>query len=303
NSKKESLARVEKITGKAPVFYRADCADINSLRKIFAAHTDITSVIHFAGYKAVGESVQKPLLYYRNNIDSSLALLEVMKEYGVKNLVFSSSATVYGMPKKCPLNESSPTSALNPYGNTKKMIEEILTDAYKADSSLNIALLRYFNPVGAHESGLIGEDPKGIPNNLMPYICGVAVGKYPKLNIFGSDYPTPDGTCIRDYIHVVDLAKGHLAALEKLNRKPGLVVYNLGTGKGSSVKEIVAAFQKSTGITLPHEYVGRRNGDAPSCYASTAKAKKELGWKAEKTLEEMCKSHYEWQRKNPEGYL
>ena len=302
NSKEESLKRVEKITGKAVRFYRADVCDASALRSVFYENPGIESVIHCAGYKAVGESVRKPLLYYENNIGSAVALLKAMRQANVKRLVFSSSATVYGMPEKCPLTESTPTGALNPYGNTKKIIEELIRDVCAADPSMNAALLRYFNPVGAHESGLIGENPVGIPNNLMPYIAQVAVGKLRKLSVFGGDYPTRDGTCVRDYIHVTDLAKGHLAALKKLRQNPGLVVYNLGTGSGYTVLEAVRAFMKATGINIPYEFTGRRAGDAPECYADTQKAEAELNWRAEKSLEDMCRDHYVWQKNNPDGY-
>lgn len=302
NSCKESIKRVEKIVGKKIAFYEADVCDKKAMQNIFKANPDISSVIHFAGYKAVGESVANPLMYYSNNIYSTITLLQVMEEFGVKNLVFSSSATVYGMPEKCPLTEDSSLSALNPYGNTKLVIEDILRDLYKATPSINVALLRYFNPVGAHSSYTIGEDPKGIPNNLMPFITQTAVGKREKLSIFGNDYPTHDGTCVRDYIHVVDLAKGHILALKKLATNCGLVTYNLGTGNGYSVTQIVQAFIKATGVELKYEYTTRRPGDAPECYASTDKAKKELGFVAEKTLEDMCRDHYQWQKQNPNGY-
>lgn len=302
NSKEESIRRVERITGRRIWFYKEDVRDEAALSEIFRKNRDIDSVIHFAGFKAVGESVQKPLMYYENNIGSSVSLLKAMIKAGVKNIVFSSSATVYGMPKKCPLNETMETSALNPYGHTKIMIEDIIRDVCSSDRTMNAALLRYFNPVGAHESHLIGEDPKGIPNNLMPFITQVAVGKLPKLSVFGNDYPTRDGTCIRDYIHVVDLAKGHLAALRKLRGGCGVVTYNLGTGTGCTVLEIVNAFMKSTGVEIPYEITGRRAGDAAECWAGTKKAKAELGWRAEKTLEDMCRDHYLWQKNNPDGY-
>ncbi|MCL2796540.1 MAG: UDP-glucose 4-epimerase GalE [Firmicutes bacterium] len=303
NSSSESLRRVQKLTGRQLRFYNADVCDKAALDAIFRDNPALDSVIHFAGFKAVGESVSKPLLYYQNNVGSAVALLSAMRDAGVKNIVFSSSATVYGMPKACPLSESaSSTVALNPYGNTKKIIEEMICDECAADKTLNAALLRYFNPVGAHESGLIGEDPKGIPNNLMPYITQVAVGRLPKLNIFGSDYPTRDGTCVRDYIHVVDLAKGHLAALKKLWTAHGVAVYNLGTGKGCTVLETVNAFIKATDVDIPYEFAPRRAGDAPECYADTSKAEAELNWRAEKSLEDMCRDHYRWQKNNPGGY-
>jgi len=302
NSSEESLKRVQKLTGKPVTFYKQDVCDEKALNTIFAAHSSIDSVIHFAGYKAVGESVEKPLMYYQNNLVSTFALLNAMNKANVKNLVFSSSATVYGLPQTCPIDESFATGALNPYGNTKKIIEEILTDLSKSDTSLNIALLRYFNPVGAHESHQIGEDPKGIPNNLMPFVAKVAVGNLPKLNVFGADYPTRDGTCIRDYIHVVDLAKGHLAALKKLNTHPGLVTYNLGTGNGNSVLEVIHAFMVASGTNVPFVIAPRRAGDAPECYSTSKKAETELNWKAEKSLKDMCHDHYHWQKNNPNGY-
>ncbi len=301
NSKRESLNRVEKLSGKKVTFYQCDLLDKSSLSKIFSENSFI-GVIHFAGLKAVGESVEKPLKYYQNNITGTLILCEVMKEHGVKNLVFSSSATVYGNPDQSPLKESSALSAVNPYGQTKLTIEYILKDLYNADNGWNIALLRYFNPVGAHKSGEIGEDPNGIPNNLMPYITQVAVGKLEKLRVFGGDYPTPDGTGIRDYIHVVDLANGHLKALEKLNVNPGLVVYNLGTGKGSSVLDVVRAFEHANGLKIPYEITGRRPGDAAICYADVTKAAKELNWTTKYNLEKMCRDAWNWQTKNPNGF-
>jgi UDP-glucose 4-epimerase len=301
NSSKEALRRVTKITGKKPVFYEIDLLDKPELDKVFKKH-QIDSVIHFAGYKAVGESVQKPLMYYDNNITSTLYLCELMKKYDVKNIVFSSSATVYGDPHKVPITEDFPLSATNPYGRTKLFIEYILKDLYVADDSWNIALLRYFNPVGAHKSGLIGEDPNDIPNNLMPYISQVAVGKLEKLSVFGDDYPTPDGTGVRDYIHVVDLAIGHLKALEKLQTSPGLVIYNLGTGKGSSVLDMVKAFEKASGKEVPYKIAPRRSGDIATCYADPEKAEKELGWTAKRGIEEMCEDAWRWQSENPNGY-
>jgi len=302
NSSKKVIPIIEQITNKKITFYNTDVADQKSLDKIFAAHPEIDSAIHFAGYKAVGESVEKPLMYYQNNIGTTLSLITCMKKHNIKNIVFSSSATVYGMPTICPLTEDMPTSALNPYGNTKKIIEEILIDESKTNKTLNVALLRYFNPVGAHESRKIGEDPKGIPNNLMPFITKVAIGKLPKLNIFGNDYDTPDGTAIRDYIHVVDLALGHIVALEKLYTNCGLVTYNIGTGNGSSVMNVVNAFIKATGVDIPYTIAPRRSGDTSVCYASTKKAEKELRYKATKTLEQMCLDHYLWQKENPNGY-
>lgn len=301
NSSKESLIRVEHITGRKPVFYELDLLDKEALKGVFTAHK-LDSVIHFAGYKAVGESVQKPMMYYTNNLDSTLILCELMKEFGVTNLVFSSSATVYGNPASVPITEDFPLSATNPYGRTKLFIEYILQDLYISDKSWNIALLRYFNPVGAHESGLIGEDPNDIPNNLMPYVAQVAVGRLQQLAVFGDDYPTPDGTGVRDYIHVVDLAIGHLKALEKLEEKPGLLIYNLGTGKGSSVLDMVKAFEKASGKTIPYKITPRRPGDIAACYADPAKAEKELGWKATRGVDEMCRDAWKWQSNNPNGY-
>lgn len=301
NSSKEALNRVKKITGKELTFYEEDLLNKSSIQAIFSKN-DIDSVIHFAGFKAVGESVAKPLSYYQNNITSTLYLCEIMKEYGVKNIVFSSSATVYGDPEEVPITEDFPLSATNPYGRTKLFIEYILKDLHIADDSWNIALLRYFNPVGAHKSGLIGEDPNDIPNNLMPYISQVAVGKLEKLSVFGDDYPTHDGTGVRDYIHVIDLALGHIKALEKLDEKPGLVIYNLGTGKGSSVLDMVKAFEKASGKNVPYRITDRRPGDIAECYADPSKAEKELGWKAEYGIEEMCEDTWRWQSNNPNGY-
>ena len=301
NSSAESLNRVTQITGKKPVFYAKDLNDRSVLKEIFRIH-DIEAVIHFAGYKAVGESVANPMMYYRNNIDSTLTLCEVMKEFGVSNLVFSSSATVYGDPSTVPITEDFPVSATNPYGRTKLFIEQILRDLAIADETLSIALLRYFNPVGAHKSGLIGEDPNGIPNNLMPYISQVAVGKLEQLSVFGDDYPTPDGTGVRDYIHVVDLAKGHLKALEKLESSTGVLTYNLGTGSGSSVLDMVKAFENATGKKVPYTIAPRRPGDVAACYADPTKAESELGWKAERGIEEMCEDTWRWQSNNPNGY-
>lgn len=301
NANEESLRRVEKITGKKVTFYNEDVRNKQALTEIFKKHK-IDWVIHFAGLKAVGESVQKPLEYYDNNLVSTLVLLEVMREFGVKNFVFSSSATVYGDPAELPLSETTklnPTT--NPYGTSKAMQEQILTDLWVGDHSWNVVLLRYFNPVGAHASGLIGEDPKGIPNNLMPYVAQVASGKLKRIGVFGNDYDTPDGTGVRDYIHVVDLAKGHVAAIEHV-KESGVHIYNLGTGNGYSVLDMVKAFSKACGKELPYEIMPRRAGDIAACYASSAKAEKELGWKAERNLEDMCRDQWNWQKNNPNGY-
>ena len=276
NSKKSVLGRIEKITGVLPTFYQADVADEKALREVFEKEK-FEAVIHFAGLKAVGESVEKPIMYYQNNLGSSLTIIKLMKEFNVRNIVFSSSATVYGVPERVPLVETDPvTHATNPYGETKVMIEHILMDTCVAWKELNVALLRYFNPIGAHPSGLLGEDPNGIPNNLMPYICQVAVGKRDHLRVWGNNYPTPDGTGIRDYIHVLDLADGHVATLRKLEEDPGLVIYNLGTGKGTSVLEMVAAFEKATGVKIPYTIEPPRAGDVASNFAATDKAEKEL---------------------------
>ncbi len=301
NSSEESLKRVASITGKEAVFYNVDLLDKEALNKVFEAHK-IDAVIHFAGYKAVGESVQKPMMYYQNNIDSTLVLCELMKKHAVKSIVFSSSATVYGESETVPITEGFPLSATNPYGRTKLFIEYMMKDLYISDDSWNIALLRYFNPVGAHKSGLIGEDPNDIPNNLMPYVSQVAVGKLGQLSVFGDDYPTPDGTGVRDYIHVVDLAIGHLKAIEKLESNPGLVIYNLGTGKGTSVLEMVKAFEEASGKTVNYKIAPRRPGDIAACYADPTKAEEELGWKAERGIKEMCKDVWKWQSENPDGY-
>lgn len=300
NSKKAVLDRIQQITGTKPTFYKVDMTDKPALRGVFEKEK-FSDVIHFAGLKAVGESVRKPLEYYRNNLDSTMNLLELMREFGVKNIVFSSSATVYGNPATVPITEDFPLSCTNPYGQTKLMIEYILKDLYKADASFNIALLRYFNPIGAHPSGLIGEDPNGIPNNLVPYITQVAVGKLERLNVFGNDYPTRDGTGVRDYIHVVDLAKGHLAALKKLSENCGLVIYNLGTGNGYSVLEVLNAFSETVGRPLPYVIAPRRAGDIAECYADPTKAYKELGWKAELDLKRMAEDSWRWQKNNPDG--
>ncbi|MDD6770298.1 UDP-glucose 4-epimerase GalE [Inconstantimicrobium porci] len=303
NSSEIVLDRVEEITGKKVKFYKLDLLDEENVEKVFKENK-IEAAIHFAGLKAVGESVEKPLEYYHNNLTSTLVLLKLMKKYDVKNFVFSSSATVYGDSKEVPFKESSPLQhATNPYGNTKAIIEDILRDLYKSDNTWNIAILRYFNPIGAHESGKIGENPKGIPNNLMPYITKVAVGKLEKLRIFGDDYDTPDGTGVRDYIHVVDLAKGHVKALDKLNTNSGLVTYNLGTGNGVSVLDMVKAFSKACGKEIPYEIVARRPGDIATCYADATKANEELGWKAEKNLDDMCADSWNWQSHNPDGYI
>ena len=301
NSKPEVLNRIATITGKAPTFYEVDVLDREALDAVFAKE-EIDSVIHFAGYKAVGESVAKPIEYYHNNITSSLVLCDVMRSHGVKKIVFSSSATVYGMNNVSPLTEDLPTSATNPYGYTKVMIEQILQDVAFADSEWSIALLRYFNPIGAHESGLIGEDPTGIPNNLMPYITQVAVGKLPRLSVFGDDYDTPDGTGVRDYIHVVDLALGHIKALDKIKETEGVGIYNLGTGTGYSVLDLVHNFQDANGVEIPYVIVDRRPGDVATCYADATKAKEELGWTAQKTLADMCRDSWNWQKSNPNGY-
>ncbi len=292
---------MKKITGKTFKFYKNDVCDIDALDNIFKSEK-IDSIIHFAGLKAVGESVAKPIEYFDNNLVSTLNLLKTMRKYGCKNIVFSSSATVYGKPKSVPIKEDFELSATNPYGRTKLFIEEILRDVYKADPSMNIALLRYFNPIGAHKSGLIGEDPNGIPNNLMPYITQVAIGKLPRLRVFGNDYATHDGTGVRDYIHVLDLAHGHLLAIKKLEKNPGLVTYNLGTGKGYSVLDMVNAFIKATGKDIPYEIVERRPGDIDECYADPALAESEIGFKAKYDLEEMCADSWRWQSSNPNGY-
>ena len=301
NSKPEVLKRIKEITGKTLKFYEANLLNKDKLDKVFAENT-VEAVIHFAGLKAVGESVEFPLRYYQNNLMGTLMLCEVMQKYGVKKIVFSSSASVYGMPERMPITEEFPLQAMNPYGRTKLMIEEILRDIYAADKDWGIVLLRYFNPIGAHESGRIGEDPKGIPNNLMPYLTQVAVGKREKLYIFGNDYPTSDGTGVRDYLHVVDLARGHLQALDKVKVMTGVEAYNLGTGVGYSVLEVVRSFAKATGKDIPYVITERRPGDIAECYADPSKAFRELGWKAEKSLEEMCKDSWRWQKNNPHGY-
>lgn len=302
NSSKESLNRVEKLTGKTLTFYEADIRDKEALEQIFSKEK-IDSVIHFAGLKAVGESVAKPLEYYDNNINGTLVMLQVMREHGVKNIVFSSSATVYGNPAFVPITEECPKGEItNPYGQTKGMLEQILTDLHTADSEWNVILLRYFNPIGAHKSGIIGENPKGIPNNLLPYITQVAVGKLECLGVFGDDYDTPDGTGVRDYIHVVDLALGHVKAIEKLKDIEGVSIYNLGTGKGYSVLDVVKSFEKASGIKIPYQIKPRRPGDIATCYADPAKAKAELNWEAKRGIEEMCEDSWRWQSGNPNGY-
>ena len=302
NSKETSLKRVQELTGKTLVFHQVDLLDKPALDKVFADQP-LDAVIHFAGLKAVGESVEIPLSYYHNNITGTINLCEVMKNHQVTTLVFSSSATVYGDPQTVPIKEDFPLGPTNPYGRSKLMIEEILRDLYQAEQQWSIALLRYFNPVGAHESGLIGEDPNGIPNNLLPFISQVAVGKLEKLSVFGNDYPTPDGTGVRDYIHVVDLASGHLRALEKLTTEPGIVTYNLGTGQGYSVLEMIRAFEKSSGKTIPYEIVGRRAGDIATCYGDTSRARDELGWTASRGIEAMTADAWRWQKNNPDGYV
>jgi len=301
NSKEEALRRVQELAGRSLTFHRIDLLDRPALDGAFAG-APIDAIIHFAGLKAVGESVAIPLRYYHNNITGTLMLCDAMKAHGVRNLVFSSSATVYGDPARVPVTEDMPLSATNPYGRTKLMIEEILRDLHRSDASWNIALLRYFNPVGAHASGRIGEDPNGIPNNLMPFVAQVAVGKLPELHVFGSDYPTPDGTGVRDYIHVVDLALGHLAALDRLAAHPGVSTYNLGTGRGYSVLEVVAAFEQAAGRRIPYRIVARRPGDIAESYADPAKVREELGWSAARGIAEMCADTWRWQSNNPRGY-
>lgn len=301
NSCETALTRIKKITQKSFEFYRADLLNKNQIKNVFSDHK-IDAVIHFAGFKAVGESVENPLKYFNNNITGSLNLLNVMQKFNVKNMVFSSSATVYGNPASLPIKEDFPLSAANPYGRTKLMIEEMLNDLYIADKKWSIALLRYFNPVGAHESGEIGEDPFDIPNNLMPYISQVAIGSLPKLQIFGNDYNTYDGTGIRDFIHVKDLAKGHIKTLPKLFINPGVKIYNLGTGKGCSVLELIKCFEKTSQKKIPYEFTGRRPGDIAACFADPSKAEKELEWKADKTLDDMCRDTWNWQKNNPKGY-
>ena len=302
NSSKEAIKRVEKITGRMIPFYPVDLLDIDGLEDVFEKE-DIEAVIHFAGLKAVGESVTKPWEYYNNNITGTLNLCKVMKEHNVKNIIFSSSATVYGDPAEIPITEKCPKGEItNPYGHTKSMLEQMLSDIYKADPEWNVVLLRYFNPIGAHESGLIGEDPSGIPNNLVPYIAKVAVGQLEKLGVFGNDYPTVDGTGVRDYIHVVDLAKGHVKALKKIEEKAGLNIYNLGTGQGYSVLQVVSAYSKACGKEIPYEIKPRRAGDIATCYADPTKAKEELGFCAVYDIDRMCEDSWRWQSMNPKGY-
>lgn len=302
NSKPESLRRVRELTGKQFPFYECDILDREGLRTVFKEN-NIEAVIHFAGLKAVGESCQIPLRYFENNVSGTVTLLQAMEEAGCKKIVFSSSATVYGMNNPSPLKEDMPTGGVtNPYGRTKLMIERIMGDLYAADNSWGITLLRYFNPIGAHESGMLGEDPNGIPNNLMPYISQVAIGKLPQLSVFGNDYDTPDGTGVRDYIHVVDLAEGHVCAVNKILGADGLNVYNLGTGVGYSVLDIVKAFEKASGVPVPYKIAPRRSGDIATCYSDPAKAYAELGWKTKRGLEEMCADSWRWQKQNPNGF-
>ena len=301
NSKEESIRRIAEITGRKLTFHKVDLLDKAAVDKVFK-ESQVEAVIHFAGLKAVGESVAMPLQYYKNNLIGSLVLFEVMANHEVRNLVFSSSATVYGDPATLPITEDFPLKASNPYGWAKVMLEQILRDLCQAEPALNVALLRYFNPVGAHPSGRIGEDPKGIPNNLVPYIAQVAVERLPELQVFGNDYPTPDGTGVRDYIHVMDLAHGHVKALEKLAANPGLVTYNLGTGRGYSVLEMVKAFAAAAGKEIPYRVVARRPGDIASCYADPSKAERELSWKATRDISAMCEDTWRWQMQNPNGY-
>ena len=302
NSSKKAVDRIEEITGKKVTFYENDMLDKDALEKLFSKE-QIDCVIHFAGLKAVGESVAKPLEYYKNNIQGTLTLVEVMREHGCKNIIFSSSATVYGDPAFVPITEECPKGTpTNPYGWTKSMLEQILTDLHTADEEWNVILLRYFNPIGAHKSGKIGEDPKGIPNNLLPYVAQVAIGKLECVGVFGNDYDTPDGTGVRDYIHVVDLAIGHVKAIDKINEKPGVKVYNLGTGNGYSVLDVINAFSKACGHDVPYQIKPRRPGDIATCYADASLAKKELGWEAQYGIEEMCADSWRWQSMNPNGY-
>ncbi len=302
NSSEKSLQRVEEITGKTVKFYKVDLLDKENLEEVFKKE-QIDSCIHFAGLKAVGESVEKPWEYYNNNITGTLILVDLLKKYNAKNIIFSSSATVYGKPAFIPITEECPKGEItNPYGHTKSMLEQMLSDIQKADSEWNVVLLRYFNPIGAHKSGKIGENPNGIPNNLMPYITQVAVGKLPKLGVFGDDYDTHDGTGVRDYIHVVDLAQGHVKAIEKMKQNAGLCIYNLGTGTGYSVLDIVKNFEEATGVKIPYEIKPRRAGDIATCYADSSKAQRELGWKAQFGIKEMCEDSWRWQSNNPKGY-
>lgn len=301
NSKEESIKRVQGITGKKMTFYKVDLLDRENLEKVFEEHT-IQAVIHFAGLKAMGESIYMPLEYFHNNVTGTLTLLKVMKKHNVHDIVFSSTAGVYGEAKTVPITEEFPVSVLNPYSRSKLMIEDIMRDLYRAEPNWNIVLLRYFNPVGAHKSGRIGEDPKGIPNNLMPYVAQVAVGIHPYLRVWGNDYPTPDGTGVRDYIHIMDLAEGHVKALEKLAVNPGVVIYNLGTGRGYSVMEVIRAFEKACGHEIPYKILERRPGDAAISYADPTKANRELNWYARRTIEEMCVDAWRWQSQNPNGF-
>ncbi len=301
NSKKCVLDRIETVTGKRPKFYEADLLDYSATEQVFAEN-EIDSVIHFAGFKAVGESVALPLKYYHNNLTGTFNLVSLMNKYGVKNIVFSSSATVYGLPKTVPITEDFPLSTTNPYGETKLMIERILSDVCVADKDFTVAILRYFNPIGAHESGLMGEDPQGIPNNLLPYVAKVGAGKLECLSVHGNDYDTPDGTGVRDYIHVVDLADAHLAALDWTKKNSGIDYFNVGTGNGYSVLEVVAAYEKASGKTVKYQIGPRRPGDIGACYANPAKAKEVLGWSAKRGIEEMCIDLARWQEKNPDGY-
>ena len=301
NSSPKVLNRIEQLTEEKLEFHKVDILDRDGLRKVFKQN-EIDAVIHFAGLKAVGESVEKPWKYYQNNVSGTLVLLDVMKEFGTKNFIFSSSATVYGLPEKLPITEDFPLQQTNPYGSTKAIIERILIDIQEANPDWNVAILRYFNPVGAHKSGWIGEDPRGIPNNLMPYLTQVAVGKREELQVFGDDYDTHDGTGVRDYIHVEDLVSGHIKAIEKLKQDPGLVIYNLGTGKGYSVLDLVKAFEQENGIQIPYKVVERRAGDISSSYADPSKANKELSWKAEKDVNDMVRDSWHWQQMNPNGY-
>ncbi|MBO5683104.1 MAG: UDP-glucose 4-epimerase GalE [Clostridia bacterium] len=301
NSKPEALKRVKEISGKDFKFYEVDLLDIDALERVFREN-EIDSCIHFAGLKAVGESCEKPLLYYHNNLTGTFNLCSLLSKYGAKKIVFSSSATVYGKPESVPIKEDFPLSTTNPYGETKRMIERILSDLYTADNEWSVSILRYFNPIGAHESGRIGEDPRGIPNNLLPYVAQVATGKRPYLSVFGNDYNTHDGTGVRDYIHVVDLAKAHLRAIERAEKRTGVEFFNIGTGNGYSVLDVVNAYERVTGATVSYKISERRPGDIDECYADPTKAEELLGWRAEKTLEDMCKDSYRWQKNNPEGY-
>ena len=302
NASEKAVERVERITGKKVTFYKEDICSPTAMEQIFEREA-VDAVIHFAGYKAVGESVAKPVEYYQNNLVGTLTLCDVMRKHGVKNIIFSSSATVYGDPAEIPITENCPKgTCTNPYGWTKWMLEQVLTDIQTADPEWNVILLRYFNPIGAHKSGLIGEDPKGIPNNLLPYVAQVAIGKLKCLGVFGNDYDTPDGTGVRDYIHVVDLARGHVKAVQKLAAREGVSIYNLGTGKGYSVLDVVHAFEKACGHEIPYEIKPRRAGDIAACYCDPRKAREELGWEAAYGIEEMCEDSWRWQTQNPDGY-